>query len=207
VVGAGGNGSIFITHLARIWQAWVKLGGAPFAVCLWDPDVVSEANLARQCFCEADIGQPKALVLAQRIRAFFGVPVEAHAYNYSPCTSDMIVGCVDNLNARRAFSLNCNRYWLDIGNEAHSGQVVLGGNGLPTFFDVFPGMKKARDKKSIPSCSMAESLSRQDLFINSTLATLAGQLLWQLMRHGGLNYHGYIVNLNEGMVLPLPVCK
>jgi molybdopterin/thiamine biosynthesis adenylyltransferase len=36
---------------------------------------VSEANLARQCFCEADIGQPKALVLAQRLRAFYSVPV------------------------------------------------------------------------------------------------------------------------------------
>lgn len=91
---------------------------------------------------------------------------------------------------------------VDIGNTTNQGQVILGGHGLPTFFDVYPELRKKKDRKNEPSRSMAESLARQDLFINSTLATLGGQLMWQLMRHGGINHHGYIVNLHEGLVLP-----
>ena len=221
MVGAGGNGSIFISHLCRIHQAWTRLGGEPFAIDIYDPDTVTEANLARQVFCEADLGCNKALVLAQRMCGFYGIDVTGHdkkfdAYSTRP---SVIVGCVDNLDARRKMAQASEpstrnqwgqakavgRYWLDLGNGAASGQVILGGHGLPTFFDVFPGQLKAKDRKDTPSCSMAEALEKQDLFINSTVATLAGQLLWQLMRRGGLNHHGYFVNLANGRVLPLEV--
>lgn len=211
VVGAGGNGSIFITHLCRIWQAWTKLGGNPFEIEIFDPDVVTEANLARQCFCEADIGSNKAIVLAQRMRAFFGVPVEANARKYGPTyfSGRVVVGCVDNLAARKLILDDITHrnggYWLDLGNSNDRGQVVLGGHGLPTFFDLFPDRRKARDAKNIPSCSMAEALEKQDLFINSIVATLAGQLLWQLMRRGGINHHGYFVNLANGRTQPIEV--
>lgn len=209
VVGAGGTGSIFMSHLCRIWQAWTKLGGKPFAIDLWDADTVSEANLARQVFCDADVGQPKAAVIAQRVRAFFGVPVTPCVGRYDTYNSGarlFLVGCVDSLESRRTLHESIDElksYWLDMGNDDNTGQVVLGGHGLPTFFDVYPAMLKAKDKKDTPSCSMAEALSRQDLFINSTVATLGGGLLWQMLRHGGLNHHGYIVNLREGIVLPL----
>lgn len=232
VVGCGGSGSIFLSHLCRIWQAWTKLGGQPFEITLWDPDVVSEANLARQVFCEADLGQPKALVLAQRMQAFFGLPCKAEVREFKAAHygqgrwgsmhADLLVGCVDTIAARRALQFSAvgkqeyrqggekveheNRcYWLDLGNGADSGQVVLGGHGLPTVFDVFPELGKQRDKKQEPSCSMAEALAKQDLFINSTLANFAGQLLWQLLRRGGLNHHGYSINLHRGTVVPLPI--
>lgn len=225
VVGAGGNGSIFMSHLCRIWQAWTKLGGSPFQIELWDDDTVSEANLARQCFCEADIGLPKAIVLAQRLRAFYGVPIEPKVERVvrSPAafmehSGLVVVGCVDNLETRRLIqggplkSLKLashdrtrDRYWLDLGNADTYGQVILGGHGLKDFFDLNPELLKAKDPKDVPSCSMAESLSRQDLFINSTIATLAGQLLWQLMRKGRISHHGYIVNLASGTTLPLPI--
>jgi PRTRC genetic system ThiF family protein len=211
VVGAGGTGSVFMSHLCRIWQAWVKLGGEPFKIELWDGDTVSESNLARQVFCSADVGQSKALVIAQRLRSFFGVPVEAHAEQFRKCVGcerGIVVGCVDSLESRRTIHESINEletYWLDMGNSDNSGQVVLGGHGLPTFFDVYPHTLKAKDDKGVPSCSMAESLARQDLFVNSTIATLGGGLLWQLMRHGGINHHGYVVNLHEGIVLPLRV--
>ena len=220
VVGAGGNGSIFMSHLCRIWQAWTKLGGAPFAIQLWDDDTVSEANLARQCFCEADIGLPKAIVLAQRLRSFYGVPVEPRVSRiskgniqwFNPEEGEVIVGCVDNLDARRAISSSrvnatkpAHRYWLDLGNGNDFGQVILGGHGLKDFFGIYPEQWAAKDPKDAPSCSLAAALVKQDLFINSTVATLAGQLLWQLMRKGGLTHHGYIVNLATGTTLPLPV--
>jgi PRTRC genetic system ThiF family protein len=215
VVGCGGNGSIFITHLCRIWQAWTKLGGSPFAIDIYDPDTVSETNLARQVFCAADIGQHKATVLAQRVRSFFGVPVKPRIERYTDHYDrpSVIVGCVDNLKARRAMAETCHTktkheggcYWLDLGNSDTFGQVVLGGHGLRTYFDLYPHLRKAKDPEDQPSCSMAESLERQDLFVNSTIATLGGHLLWSLMRRGGLNHHGYVVNLLEGIVLPIPV--
>lgn len=232
VVGCGGNGSIFATHLCRIHQAWTALGGEPFKIVLWDPDVVTEANLARQVFCAQDLGSPKAMVLASRMSTFFGInSIEWKTKKfvcgstlYGPYESDVMVGCVDNLEARRTFAKfiqpathtqhqwgedherkTSGCYWLDLGNTDHSGQVVLGGHGLPTLFDVLPQLRKAKDPKNLPSCSMAESLSRQDLFINSTVATLAANLLWQLMRHGRIEHHGYFINLQSGRVAPIPV--
>lgn len=229
VVGGGGNGSIFLTHLCRIHQAWTRLGGAPFKITVHDPDRVSPANLARQVFCEADIGQPKAEVLALRMRAFYGIPVEHHVgrFHANPAygtVDDLIVGCVDNLDARRTIadltkartvhrrqwgetrkSKFAGAYWLDLGNENNTGQVILGGHGLPNFFDVFPKAKRAKDPADVPSCSMAEALEKQDLFINSIVATHAGQLLWTMMRHGQLSHHGYFINLKTGRTAPIEV--
>jgi len=51
----------------------------------------------------------------------------------------------------------------------------------------------------------AEALERQDLFINQSVATFALQLLWQFIREGGLNIHGYFINLETGKVKPLPI--
>jgi len=184
----------------------------PFSIKLWDPDMVSESNLARQVFCEADVGMPKALVLAHRMQAFYGIPVghEVAKFTRQYSHGAVIVGCTDSLDARRKMHsvsslIKSGCYWLDLGNTMDSGQVILGGHGLPDFFDIFPKMKKAKDPKDLPSFSIAESLSKQDLFINSTVATLAGQLLWTLMRSGRLTHHGFFINLERGNVRPLPV--
>lgn len=223
LVGAGGNGSIMLTHLCRIATSFAKLGGVPIQITIMDDDTVSESNLGRQCFSEADVGQPKAIVLAQRARAFFGLPVEAKVermnnqslINHHP---DIVVGCVDTLQPRKNMNayvkrieqehgdhgrLVRNGYWLDLGNTADSGQVVLGGYGLPTVFDVLPQMKTMKEPKNLPSCSLAEALSKQDLFINSTLASFGAQILWRLLRQGQIQHHGYFINLNAGVVRPI----
>ena len=56
-----------------------------------------------------------------------------------------------------------------------------------------------------PSCSLAEALERQDLFVNQTVTTFALQLLWKFIREGGLDIHGYFINLESGRVSPLPI--
>lgn len=77
---------------------------------------------------------------------------------------------------------------------------------LPHFFDLFPELKKKNVKEDdAPSCSLAEALERQDLFINQTVTTFALQLLWQFYRRGGLDIHGYFINLETGRVTPLPI--
>jgi PRTRC genetic system ThiF family protein len=72
--------------------------------------------------------------------------------------------------------------------------------------EIFPELKNPRLKEdNTPSCSLAEALERQDLFINQTVATFAMQLLWQFIRQGGLDIHGYFINLETGRVTPLPI--
>ena len=72
--------------------------------------------------------------------------------------------------------------------------------------EIFPELMNRRLKEdTTPSCSLAEALERQDLLINQSVATFGLQLLWQFIREGGLNIHGYFVNLETGRVTPLPI--
>jgi PRTRC genetic system ThiF family protein len=150
---------------------------------------------------------------------------------------------VDSAVARQELD-RCNfHYWLDLGNSAKFGQVVLGepsrvskrsrpesvarsfsrnmsknelaehkewlhwkDHRLPNILGVFPQLKRKRVKEdTAPSCSLAEALEKQDLFINQSVATFALQLLWQFIREGGLDIHGYFINLQTGKVTPLPI--
>ena len=108
------------------------------------------------------------------------------------------------------------RYSLDIGNNADTGQFVLGqplnrlnrhnALRLRTIVDLFPDIVNAAlDDDHQPSCSAAEALERQHPFINQTLANHALALLSRLFRFGGLQYHGAFVSLASGAAVPLRV--
>ena len=229
VVGAGGNGAHFVSGLARLHVALLALGKPGFQVTLFDPDLVTEANLGRQLFSPADLGQPKANVLIHRLNLFHGLAWESKPELYKNWGGvNIIVGCVDTKKSRRSIWQIAQRsaqYWLDLGNNARDGQVILGepvGSGslphirerkkeaehrLPTVLELCPSMNKRNAKEdNVPSCSLAEALTKQDLFINQTLATLALHLLWTLLRTGEIDHHGYFINLAAGRVTPLPVC-
>jgi PRTRC genetic system ThiF family protein len=210
VVGAGGNGSMLLPHLARIHQSLAALGRAnAFQVTVVDHDTVEESNLGRQAYSRADLGLHKADIAVQRINLFFGLNWLSATCRYDGNTfaNGMLITCVDNLALRKELAKRnwSNAYWLDLGNANKTGQIVLGGCGLPTLFDRFPFLIDAPEDTTTPSCSVAESLARQDLFINSTLANFAGQMLWTLLRTGSLNHHGYFVNLEQGRVAPIPI--
>lgn len=110
-------------------------------------------------------------------------------------------------------------YWMDFGNSQKSGQAVLGSwapikqpnndwtnnTKLPTVIDIFPDIENHDNENQGPSCSLAEALSRQDLFVNSILANLGCDLLWKMFREGGIKYHGIFVNLETMKVNPIPV--
>ena len=68
-------------------------------------------------------------------------------------------------------------------------------------------MKDARVKEedSGPSCSLAEALEKQDLFVNSTLAQLGCNILWKMFRHGMIEHNGLYLNLATMKVNPVPV--
>jgi PRTRC genetic system ThiF family protein len=229
LVGCGGVGSQFLTGLARLHTALIALGHpGGFEVEVYDPDTVSESNVGRQLFSPADVGINKATLLVHRLNAFFGLKWKAKPQRFPVAgdyhTPHIIISCVDTKAARRDIAEYVAKhsicYWLDTGNNLADGQIILGQSGygrrrtkgnqqliLPTVTDLYPAIldKTAPEDEDAPSCSLAEALERQDLFIGQSIATFGLQLLWSLFRNGGLEHHGYFVNLKAGRVAPLPV--
>ena len=64
---------------------------------------------------------------------------------------------------------------------------------------------KVKEKDSGPSCSLAEALEKQDLFINSTLAQLGCNILWKMFRNGMIEHQGLYLNLSTLKMNPIPV--
>lgn len=232
LVGVGGNGCQMLAGLARIHVALKELGHpGGFDVTAFDDDCVSESNIGRQLFSYADIGINKAVVMIHRYNQFFGLDWKAVPTRFKPQSShlgfDLIISCVDSKASRReihSFAAGRNAYgfssalWLDMGNEQHTGQVVLGEMRrlssyikkrekaalMPNVTELFPDiLDESIPESDTPSCSVAESLERQDLFVNQQAATAALNLLWQLFRNGKINQHGCFFNLKTNSMQPL----
>ena len=225
VVGCGGNGSAIVSGLPYLHQAMLAFehpGG--LQVTLIDPDTVSETNCVRQPFCRTEIGFPKAIVLAHRINLFWGLNWEGMQVQIQEVAKnadvDLVIGCVDTRKARRAiekWALHSRVvYWLDLGNNASSGQFILGQpknrvnqkkkHRLPAVTELFPEIaaRGAKDDDQ-PSCSATEALTRQEPFINQNLAYQALGMLTQLLRRGSVSYQGGFCNLATGQVVPMPI--
>jgi PRTRC genetic system ThiF family protein len=107
-------------------------------------------------------------------------------------------------------------YWLDLGNNADSGQFILGEPlnernrrsklRLRTAGELFPEIVDSTlDDDSEPSCSAAAALERQSPFINATLSQHALALLARLFRYGEISYHGGFINLASGVASVLRI--
>ncbi len=144
--------------------------------------------------------------------------------------ANFMISCVDSVTSRKEiahairgdFNIKSSRdgyydmpyYWMDIGNSTSSGQIILGTlskikqpdksciNSLPSFIDEFPN---AKDNKKEPSCSMAEALAGQDLFVNKLLATYATHMLWELLTTFRIDYRGIYINLDNLKVSKVPL--
>jgi len=110
-------------------------------------------------------------------------------------------------------------YWMDLGNSRETGQVILSTIGkikqpesekyqtvtnLPFITEMFRDQLEQADQfDDTPSCSLAEALTKQDLFINSSVATLGASFLWQLFQQGMIFNRGIFVNLKTFITQPL----
>ena len=138
VIGCGGTGSEIASGLPFLHQAMLAHGHpGGLEVTLIDGDVVSPTNIVRQAFGASDIGHPKAIILASRINAFYGLQWRAlprHLRASDVLDADLVIGCVDTRRARAIIRDSAVRqarrerltYWLDLGNGAASGQFILG---------------------------------------------------------------------------------
>jgi hypothetical protein len=69
---------------------------------------------------------------------------------------------------------------------------------LRTVCELFPEVIQSDvDGDSLPSCSAAEALDRQEPFVNPTLANHALALLARMFRYGTISYHGEFVSLSS----------
>ena len=216
VVGVGGTGSEIVSNLAHLQLAMLALGLPGMHVVAFDPDSVSEANIVRQRYAPADIGQSKAEVLIHRVNLTYGFGWEAVPKRFRATEArhswDIVISCVDTRAARAelhgfAFKSGFHhwKFWLDCGNDATIGQVVLGTprppgselrHHLPTATELHPEiMDTKKPEDNTPSCSAIEALTRQDLLVNKTVAVLATDLLWRLFRDREIAFHARYFNL------------
>jgi PRTRC genetic system ThiF family protein len=230
VVGAGGTGSAIVMGLPYLHQAMRAWGhGYGLEVTLMDGDTVSETNFLRQPFSWSDVGQNKATVLINRINLFWATKWNAQPMCFDESTlrsnhdrnPDLLIACVDTRAARGVIERSVCRkssyvaYWLDLGNNASSGQFVLGQplNGrnrreaerLRTVTELYPEIADAAGGEDPPpSCSAVEALERQEPFINQALAASALAMLARLFRYGKLRHHGGFLNAATGQMSAIP---
>jgi len=159
------------------------------------------------------------MVLVNRLNVFWGLDWEAVPRNLERSErideANIVIGCVDTRAARaviRACTSHWSRtnYWLEAGNNADSGQFVLGEPlnqanrrsrmRLRTVAELFPEIvDPSLDNDGLPSCSAAESLERQEPFVNQTLSQHALALVARLFRYGTVSQHGGFINLSTGV--------
>lgn len=240
LIGAGGTGSVMLSGLARLHLSLVAKGHpGGIDVDVYDDDVVSESNCARQLFYPSDIGFSKPVVLCHRLNLAYNLGFKAIPKRFDRNTApqerfddgyDIYISCVDSIASRRelAYILQQRRfsrpvYYLDSGNRLDDGQVVLGEPhtvSMPTrreralpmrlrcIYEFFPELlAENTPEDDTPSCSLAEALEKQSLFICQEMATKGLNLLWRLFSDGGLNYHGQFSNLKTGRVTPILIDK
>lgn len=145
---------------------------------------------------------------------------------------NILISCVDSIEARKVIGqtikpknvpfhqpYNEPYYWMDLGNSQSSGQYIIGSfkaveqpkksktldpvGKLPLLFEKFPQFLKQKTKETGPSCSLAEALTKQDLFINSMLAQTASTTLWKMFREGKIDHQGAFINLKTLDIAPI----
>ena len=230
VIGCGGTGSHLAEHVVRLALV-LRDQGKRVRITFIDADRVTSANVPRQKFCQADIGQPKAAALAWRYSAAWGVEIHVRLERFSAAMLDdqqrewpltVLLGCVDNAQARGDIATVLERnhsrhhprfWWLDAGNFADTGQVVLGCDArldesaftqegictrLPSPALVHPDLLMPRpeeDAASALSCAELAAVNAQSLVINQAMAMVMTQYLMAFLVAGSLRQFATYVNL------------
>lgn len=147
--------------------------------------------------------------------------------------ANITISCVDKVSARfgiadvlrsiKHISDHPNRcmYWLDLGNSRYTGQAMIGTvhpikqpksqlfeptGKLPFITEEYRELLlQTEETDKSPSCSAAEALAEQDLFINPAIATMAGRLLMNMFTEGVINVRGFFMNIEDYQMQPITV--
>jgi PRTRC genetic system ThiF family protein len=207
LVGCGGTGGFVAEGLCRLLLSYPG-----HRLILIDGDRVEERNLGRQSFYPEDLGRFKSQALAERLARRFGTPI---AYSVSPLGDPrqfahgagpiedcaLIVGCVDNPLARAAIANRVApwQWWLDAGNGAEHGQLLVGNSPVekmrrtPAFYpdkgvvELLPLPSVVRPELLVPpprpagSCAEAGAAGEQGPTINQFMAALVVEMVRRLL--------------------------
>ena len=152
IIGCGGTGGNLAARLARFLSGYQ--GGITINTAIVDGDTVEHKNVDRQPFDDEDLGENKAVILAENIESSFHVGLDSYP-DYILNTGDLerifqslnregnyvvggsndiniVVSCVDNHAARKVChdwfeksSFRGTTFFVDPANEDVSGEVVI----------------------------------------------------------------------------------
>lgn len=235
LIGVGGTGSSMAMALARINKSLITLRHPGLDVFAYDADKVEEPNLGRQLFTASELGLNKAVALINRVNRGFGFDWKAVTHNFTDTDqmANITITCVDNVASRtqiaewlgksksRFVHYSTPKYWIDCGNDKETGQVLLSTVGkhnqpkskmynvqglLPMVTEEYGNlMQESEIHSNTPSCSLAEALEQQDLFINTNIANNGASLIWKMFRKGVLKNRGFFLNLEDFRMQPIPI--
>lgn len=219
LIGCGGTGSLVLTRLARVDFALKELGFPGLYVNVFDFDKIEYNNVGRQNFLPNEVGDYKSISMISKINFAFGL--NWTGYKRKPKAADLssnfIITCVDNVKTRKevrnyiaiknqSYDFDKNFYWIDCGNGKDFGQVLLSGTAeikkefnLQDVFDIYGDISKFDNEESqgITGCSYADSLEKQDLFINDSVALECAQMVYTFIKNYYLEYKGVVINKNS----------
>ena len=248
LAGCGGTGSWLAPTVVRAARLLSEKFNKSVRVVFIDPDSVEAKNCYRQNFAENEIGRNKAEALASRYGLSWGVDVLALP---APFSADLerlletdrqthyelsvVIGCVDNAPARSAIhacvteqsGYGAARWWLDCGNDRHSGQVLLGGFNskhdktifpipgycarLPLPSEQHPELLQFQPVEATPdgnlSCADLALRGAQGLAVNQQVAAIAGDYLLQMLVYGTLTHFQTYFDQASGTMRSTPITE
>lgn len=220
LVGAGGTGAQWARSIARMLiDLRARRMDAPEFVIV-DPDRVEMKNVGRQLFTVADVGHFKAEILARRFNLALGLEViwcnelfTAKRFireeRYRSHVPTLWCGAVDNHQARQELAsvgylpVKHQNIWIDAGNWATGGQVIIGNTDqphkvqirrdslgkaetswLPIASLLFPSLLEPEPAPTVPadaSCADLLMAGEQHLLINDMMALAAASYTFKLL--------------------------
>jgi PRTRC genetic system ThiF family protein len=246
LIGCGGTGSWLAPTVARAARLVVEKFNKNVRVVFIDPDTVEARNCYRQNFADFEVGQNKAESLARRYGLAWGLDVLALPRAFDAGLDDLLnedrqtyyglsilMGCVDNPGARAeiqhymtektGYGAAC--WWLDCGNDRHSGQVLVGGYNskhdrtvfpipgycarLPLPSEQHPELLRAQpgeqEETAGLSCADLALRGAQGLAVNQQVAAIAGDTLLQMLVYGSLKRFQTYFDQSSGTMRSTPI--
>ena len=208
-VGCGGTGGYLVPKLARLLMTLKEFkGDCKYRYVLVDHDTVEPANLYRQNFIAEDLGKNKATVLSIRYGFAFHVdigcvrnklesPEELATYLNEYADLHIVIGCVDNNNARKVMHkyFSDSRVpvvYIDSGNGKLAGQIVVGYKNkkvlLSPVGELFPDALVEENKPQV-NCAMNALENPQNIGANDLAASLIFSIVNILLTNEEINTH------------------
>ena len=236
IVGAGGTGGFLAETLCRL------LTGRNDSIVLVDHDIVEPHNLLRQNFTRRDLGKLKSRALAERLSGQFDRPVgyipepfraEHASFKFRRGLSDdsslngrpdLIIGCVDNAEARREIAAALDDrtpaipWIMDAGNGRNWGQILIGNDPADAgYANAFasgvcyrlpaPTVQRPDLLTFVPEeppdtdCAAAMDLTDQDPTINQMMAAGAAQVVRRMLA-GTCPFMALYIDMEVGSIQP-----